>query len=296
MSKIIVIVGPTAVGKTKLSIALAKKFDAQIINADAAAIYKNANIGTAKITEEEREGIKHYMIDVASLSENYTVRDFQYDGRKILNSLIEEKKNIIIVGGSGLYTKALLYDYKFTDEEETKDYSNLTNEQLKQKVDEIYSDNNIHMNNRKRLERFLSHYEVTGEIIKNNEGKDKPLYNFTLIGLTADKEELYKQINKRVDKMFEEGLLKEVNELKNYPKTKTLIGYKETIGYLDGKISFEEAKEEIKRNTRKFAKRQYTWYKHQFENINWFKTDYFEFDKTINNVIQFLLGDGNDEK
>lgn len=296
MSKIIVIVGPTAVGKTKLSIEVAKRFNAEIINADAAAIYKDANIGTAKVSEDEKEGITHHMIDIASLNENYTVKDYQVDARKILNRLIEEGKNVVIVGGTGLYTKALLYDYKFTDEEETKDYSNLSNEELKQRVDEIYKENDIHVNNRKRLERFLSHYEVTGEIIKNEEGKDIPLYNFTLIGLTTDRDTLYNQINKRVDKMFEDGLLEEVKTLKDYPKTKTLIGYKETIDYLEGKITLEEAKEEIKRNTRKFAKRQQTWYKHQFKNINYFETDYLNFDNTIDNVIQFLLGDGSDER
>ena len=203
MSKIIVVVGPTAVGKTALSISLAKEYNGVIINADATQVYKLANIGTAKITEEEKEDIPHYMIDLVTLNENYTVRDYQKEGREVLDKLIKEDKNIIIVGGSGLYTKALLYDYRFTDETEKKDYSSLTNLELKQKVDSIYKDNNIHINNRKRLERFLSHYETTGEIIRNFEEKDKPLYNFTLIGLTAPREELYEKINKRVDKPFQ---------------------------------------------------------------------------------------------
>ena len=288
MSKIIVIVGPTGTGKTRLSIHLAKKLNAQIINADATQVYKDANIGTAKVSSEEMAHIVHHMINIVSLNENYTVKDYQTDARKILDKLISEDKNVIIVGGSGLYTKALLYDYNFTEEEDIKTYNNLTNEELKEQVDLIYKDNDIHVNNRKRLERFLSHYEVTGEIIKNNEEKDKPLYNFTIIGLDADREVLYKRLEHRVEEMFINGLINEVKSLKNFNKTKSLIGYKETIMYLDGELSLDEAKELIKKNTRKYAKRQMTWYRHQFDNINWFQTDYDNFDNTINMVDKFL--------
>ncbi len=288
MSKIIVIVGPTGTGKTRLSIHLAKKLNAQIINADATQVYKDANIGTAKVSSEEMAHIVHHMINIVSLNENYTVKDYQTDARKILDKLISEDKNVIIVGGSGLYTKALLYDYNFTEEEDIKTYNNLTNEELKEQVDLIYKDNDIHVNNRKRLERFLSHYEVTGEIIKNNEEKDKPLYNFTIIGLDADREVLYKRLDHRVEEMFINGLINEVKSLKNFNKTKSLIGYKETIMYLDGELSLDEAKELIKKNTRKYAKRQMTWYRHQFDNINWFQTDYDNFDNTINMVDKFL--------
>ena len=288
MSKIIVIVGPTGTGKTRLSIHLAKKLNAQIINADATQVYKDANIGTAKVSSEEMAHIVHHMINIAQLDENYTVKDYQTDARKILDKLISEDKNVIIVGGSGLYTKALLYDYNFTEEEDIKTYNNLTNEELKEQVDLIYKDNDIHVNNRKRLERFLSHYEVTGEIIKNNEEKDKPLYNFTIIGLDADREVLYKRLDHRVEEMFINGLINEVKSLKNFNKTKSLIGYKETIMYLDGELSLDEAKELIKKNTRKYAKRQMTWYRHQFDNINWFQTDYDNFDNTINMVDKFL--------
>ncbi len=288
MSKIIVIVGPTGTGKTRLSIHLAKKLNAEIINADATQVYMDANIGTAKVTKEEMEDVKHHMIDIVSLNDNYTVKDYQTDARKVLDKLISEGKNVIIVGGSGLYTKALLYNYNFTDEEEIKTYNNLTNEELKEQVDLIYKDNDIHVNNRKRLERFLSHYEVTGEIIKNNEEKDEALYDFTMIGLEADREILYKNLDHRVEEMFINGLINEVKGLKNYSKTKSLIGYKETIMYLDGELSLDEAKELIKKNTRKYAKRQMTWYRHQFDNINWFKTDYEDFNNTINEVDNFL--------
>ncbi len=288
MSKIIVIVGPTAVGKTALSVEVAKHLNASIINADAAAIYKDATIGTAKVTKEEMNDVPHYMIDVSSLDNIYTVKEYQEEARSILDRLISENKNVVIVGGSGLYTKALLYDYKFNDEEESYTYDNLTNEELKEKVDSIYKDNNIHVNNRKRLERFLSHYESTGEIIRNFEEKDKPLYDFTLIGLTTTRDKLYEKIDKRVDSMIEKGLIEEVKLLKDKKKTKDLIGYKEIIEYLDNKVSLEEAIENIKRNTKKFAKRQYTWYNNQFDNINWFNTDYDNFNNTINEVINFI--------
>lgn len=285
---ILVIIGPTGVGKSALSIALAKKYNASIINADATQVYKDANIGTAKITEEEKCSIPHYMMDMVSLDDNYTVRDYQIDARKILDKLLGEGKNVIIVGGSGLYTKALLYDYQFTDEEEIKTYDDLTNKELKDKVDSIYKDNNIHINNRKRLERFLSHYEVTGEIIKNSSLKDKALYDFTLIGLNAPRDILYDKLNKRVDEMIDNGLINEVEKLKGKRKTKDLIGYKEIISYLDGNISLDESIELIKKNTRKYAKRQMTWYNHQFDNIKWFIVDYNNFNNTIKKVEDYL--------
>ena len=288
MSKIFVIVGPTAVGKTTLSIALAKKYNAEVINADATQVYKDANIGTAKITLEEQEGIIHHFIDIVSLDQTYTVKDYQTDARNVLDRLISENKNVVIVGGSGLYLKALLYDYKFTEEDSKKDYSNLTNEELKKRVDYIYKDNNIHVNNRKRLERFLSHYETTGNIIKNFDNKDIPVYDFILIGLFAPKEEMNYQIEKRVDKMLSDGLVEEVKSLMNHKKTKDLIDYKEIIMYLNNEISLEEAKELMIKNTRKYAKRQMTWYKHQFKNINWFLTDYKNFNNTIKKVEEFL--------
>lgn len=288
MSKIIVIVGPTAVGKTSLSIALAKKYDAEIINADATQVYQDANIGTAKVTKEEAKGIVHHMIDIVSLDESFTVKDYQYQARKILDDLIKQEKNVIIVGGSGLYTKALLYDYNFTEEERRISYDQMSNEELKAKVDSIYEDNNIHINNRKRLERFLSHYQVTGQIIHNKKEKDTPVYDFVLIGLTAKKDELNNMISLRVDKMIDEGLIKEASSLKDYKKTKSLIGYKEMISYLKGEISLEEAKELIVKNTKKYAKRQMTWYRNQFDNINWFETNYNNFNETIKKVEAFL--------
>lgn len=288
MSKIIVVAGPTASGKTALSIHLAKKYNAEVINADAQQVYKDVNIGTAKITNEEMENVKHHLLDFIPLDKNYSVKEYQEDGGNVLNNLINKNKNIVIVGGTGLYIKALLYDYKFSKETSSLDFSNLTNEELKKEVDKIYENNNIHINNRKRLERFLSHYKTTGNIIKNTLEKDKPLYDFTLIYLNPDREELYKKINARVDKMINEGLLNETENLKEYSKLNSIIGYKELLEYINGKVSLEEAIENIKSDTRKYAKRQNTFFKNQFDNLNIFKVDYDNFNNTIKKVEDYL--------
>lgn len=289
MSKIFVIVGPTGVGKTELSIALAKKYNASVINADATQVYKDVNVGVAKISKDEMQGIPHFMIDVVNLDEEYTVADYQRDARKILDNLIKENKNVIIVGGSGLYVKALLYDYRFTNEDKKKsNFDNYTNEELKEKVDSIYKDNNIHVNNRKRLERFLEHYNNTGEIIMNNDFKDKPLYDFVMIGLTTDRESLNNHLSLRINDMLMKGLIEEANVLSEYLKIHTFIGYKEVLDYSQKKIGLKEAIKMIESRTRNYAKRQYTWFKNQFDNITWFNTDYRNFDNTIKEVIDYL--------
>ena len=289
MSKIFVVVGPTGVGKTELSIALAKKYNASVINADATQVYKEVNIGVAKIRKDEMQGVPHYMLDVVNLDEEYTVADYQRDARKILDNLIKENKNVIIVGGSGLYVKALLYDYRFTNEDKKKsNFESYTNEELKEKVDSIYKDNNIHVNNRKRLERFLEHYNNTGEIIMNNDFKDKPLYDFIMIGLTTDKDNLNNHLSLRINDMLMKGLIEEANVLSEYSKIYTFIGYKEVLDYSQKKMSLKEAINLIESRTRNYAKRQYTWFKNQFDNITWFNTDYRNFDNTIKEVIDHL--------
>ena len=288
--KIVVILGPTGTGKSELSIALAKKMNAEIINADATQVYKEVNIGVAKITEEQKCGIPHHLMDIVSIKDDYTVMDYQRDGRAILDQKIKENKNIIIVGGTGFYIKALLYDYKFTPEEAKRSYDGLTNEELKSRVDEIFPSNDIHVNNRKRLVRFLSHYEETGEIIKSTEGKDKELYDFVLIGLTAPRKELYNHLDKRIEIMMCEGLCEEVKDLyfAGLTKAQNFIGYKEFTKYFKKENNIMECMEEAKKNTRKYAKRQYTWFNNQFKNVNWFEVDYDHFNKTIKKVSDFL--------
>lgn len=293
MSKIITIVGPTATGKTKLSVSLAHYLDAVIINADSTAIYKEPLIATAKVTEEEKENVPHYMLDLVSLNDDYTLFDYQKEGRRLLNNFIKENKNIIIVGGSGLYIKALLYNYNLEETIKSNiDLNNYTNEELKVMANEIDKDNDIHVNNRQRLERFIKRFKETGKIQDKTEDINKRVYDFTLIGLRCDRATLYDKANKRVDKMFDSGLLEEAQKLynmnlKNYSN---IIGYKELELYFKGNITLDEAKELIKQNTRKYAKRQFTWFNNQMKDIKWFDVDYDNFDNTINEVKNYIDG------
>lgn len=293
MSKIITIVGPTATGKTKLSVSLAHDLDAVIINADSTAIYKEPLIATAKVTEEEKENVPHYMLDLVSLNDDYTLFDYQKDGRKLLDNFIKENKNIIIVGGSGLYIKALLYNYNLEETIKTDiDLSNYTNEELKAIANEIDKDNDIHVNNRQRLERFIKRFKETGKVQDKTEEIYKRVYDFTLIGLRCDRATLYDKANKRVDKMFESGLLEEAEKLykMNLKNFSNIIGYKELELYFKGNITLDEAKELIKQNTRKYAKRQFTWFNNQMIDIIWFDVDYDNFDNTINEVKDYIDG------
>ncbi len=294
MSKIITIVGPTATGKTKLSVSLANYLDAVIINADSTAIYKEPLIATAKVTEEEKENVPHYMLDLVSLNDDYTLFDYQKDGRKLLDKFIKENKNIIIVGGSGLYIKALLYNYNLEETVKSDiDLSNYTNEELKVMANEIDKDNDIHVNNRQRLERFIKRFKETGKVQNKTEDIHKKVYDFTLIGLKCDRVTLYDKANKRVDKMFESGLLEEAQKLynMNLKNFSNIIGYKELELYFKGNITLDESKELIKQNTRKYAKRQFTWFNNQMKDITWFDVDYDNFDNTINEVKNYLESD-----
>lgn len=293
MSKIILIVGPTGTGKTTLSIELAKKYDAVILNADSTQVYTEPLIATAKIKEHEKENIEHYLFDVVSLNDDYTFYDYQKDGRRLLDRFISENKNVIIVGGSGLYVKALLYNYVLEDKKEINiDFSEYSNEELKNKVLALDPESDIHVNNRQRLESFLKHYYETGKVIKKTDEINNKLYNFISIGLKSDRETLYKTLDKRVDSMFNEGLLDEAERLykmnlKNYTN---IIGYKELNEYFNGNISLDEAKELIKRNTRRYAKRQFTWFNNQMKDIKWFDVNYDNFYDTIKEVENYLGG------
>ena len=246
--------GPTGVGKTKLSVELAKIYDAYIINCDAVQVYKGLDIGSAKVTEEEKCGIKHFLFDIKNPNEEYSVKDYQTDLRNLFDKY--SKKNLIIVGGTGLYATAGAYDYRFNDEEK-KDYSNYSLEDLYKLAKEKDINCNIDKNNRIRLERFLQK-DLTSLV------EPTLLYNDAIfIGLTTSRENLYKIINKRA------------------------IGYKEIIDYLDNKITLEEAVDEIKKNSRHYAKRQYTWFNNKMD-IKWFEVNFNYFNETIDNVKDYL--------
>ena len=279
---ILAIVGPTGVGKTKLSVELAKKLNAIIINNDAMQVYKDMNIGTAKPTMEERENIIHYLLDFVDVDNNYTVFDYQKDARKIIDD--NKDKKIIFVGGTGLYLKAALFDYRFEEEDEVNDYDDYTNEKLYDLVLKKDPSSNIHKNNRQRLIRFLN--KKNTDVVEAKE-----LYDVIFIGLTTDRENLYKRIDDRVDEMIKDGLIDEVKSLyhhKNNSKAlNTAIGYKELFKYLDGEITLEEAIDLIKKNSRHYAKRQYTWFNNQMD-IKWFNTNYDDFNKTINEVEEYI--------
>ncbi len=280
---ILAIVGPTGVGKTKLSVELAKKYNAIIINADAMQVYIGMDIGTAKIKEKEKEGIPHYLFDIKDVSVNYTVYDYQKDARELIEKY--KDRNIIFVGGTGLYLKAALYNYEFNEEEKTVNtYDELTNEEVYELALKKDANMNIHKNNRKRLIRFL-----------NKENIDipdaQPIYDAIYIGLTCERSMLYERINNRVDEMFHEGLIDEVKSF--YDKKisskalSTAIGYKELFAYFNGEITLEEAKDLIKKNSRHYAKRQYTWFNNQMD-ITWFNVEFNNFNNTIKEVEKYI--------
>lgn len=290
MNKIIVITGPTAVGKTKLSIELAKIYDGEIINADAVQVYKGLDIGSAKITMEEMEGIPHHLLDIKNINEEYTIYHYQKDARKVIKDIESRGKTPIFVGGTGLYIKSALYDYKLSEEKEKNTYDNFTTDDLYQELKNLDKDIVIDKNNRRRLIRALNYYKENNSSINSNR-TNKILYDVIFIGLTTDRDTLYNIINKRIDMMIKSGLLEEVKSF--YDKgirTKPLlnaIGYKELYAYLDNTISLEEAVDSIKKNSRHYAKRQYTFFNHQLP-IKWFNTDYNNFNNTIKEVKEFI--------
>ena len=289
---IICIVGPTGVGKTKLSIQLSKKFNGEVINADSTQIYRGMDIATAKVTEEEKEGIPHHLFDIKEIDEDYTVYNYQKDCREKIEE-IQNRGNIpIIVGGTGLYIKAALYDYKFEEENNiNEEYNDYSNEELYNKLLSIDPNTDIHKNNRKRVVRALNYYYQNNELLSDKEKTNKLLYDVIFIGLTTDRDKLYDRINKRVDIMLENGLINEALKIYNTnirsKAVLTPIGYKELFEYFDNEITKEEAIELIKQRSRKYAKRQYTWNKHQF-NVNWFNVDFNNFENTVNEVLSFI--------
>lgn len=282
---LIILTGPTAVGKTELSIQLAKKLNGEIISADSMQVYKYMDIGTAKITKEEMQGVPHYLVDELEPEDDFNVVKFQEYAKKYVEEIYEKGKIPIVVGGTGFYIQALVYDISFEENEGDSGYRTELEQLAREKgteylhnmlakVDEV-SAAQIHANNVKRVIRALEFYKETGKkISEHNETerqKTSP-YNFAYFVLTDERKILYDRINLRVDKMLSEGLLTEVEAMKARGLTRDMvsmqgIGYKELLAYLDGECSYEEAVELLKQDTRHFAKRQLTWFRREKEVI-----------------------------
>ena len=289
---IIVVTGPTGVGKTKLSISLAKKYNAEIINGDAIQVYKGLDIGSAKVTEEEKDGVVHHLFDIREVWEEYSLYDYQKDCRKLIDDIASRGKNIVIVGGTGLYIKSALYDYTLNEEEELdRDYDGIETCELYEQLKSLDKDIDIDKNNRRRVIRALNYYLNFNKSSKNNNNGNKLLYDSICVGLTTDRELLYDRINKRVDIMVENNLIEEVRSFydKNMRCKPLLsgIGYKELYNYFDGDISLEEALDLIKKNSRRYAKRQYTFFNNQFD-IKWFNVNFNDFNATISEVYDYI--------
>ena len=289
--KVIVITGPTATGKTKLSIELAKKLNGEIINADSTQIFKGLDIATAKVTEEEKEGISHHLIDIKDINEAYTVFDYQRDCRNKIKEIQKKNKTPILVGGTGLYIKATLYDYKFKEEKKVNEFLELTNEEIYNKLKKLDSNIDIHINNRKRLVRALN-YCLNNDILYSERTKtDKLLYDAIFIGLTTDRQTLYQRIDDRVDFMIKNGLLEEAKKVyETNIRTKAIItpiGYKELFDYFDKNKTLDGSINLIKQRSRNYAKKQYTWFNNQMD-IKWFNTNYNDFNETIDEIIDYI--------
>ena len=281
---VIVICGPTASGKTALSIELAKRINAEIVSADSMQIYKDMDIGSAKVTSDEMQGIKHYLIDEVLPNERYSVANYKQDAKKAIEEIIAKGKNPIVVGGTGLYIDSLIYEIEYKDikinEEYRKELEKIRDEQgleiLYQKALEIDPEamKKISSNDYKRITRILEIYEATGKTKTEQEAESRlneiP-YDYKVFAIDYDREKLYERINKRVDIMIEKGLIDEVKSLlekyNEFPTAMQGLGYKEVKQYLDGELLKEEMIEKIKQESRRYAKRQFTWFRKNKQTI-----------------------------
>lgn len=301
MEKVIVVIGPTSVGKTKMGVALAKKLNGEVISGDSMQVYRQMDIGTAKVTIEEMEGVTHHCIDILDPKDQYSVHDFQQTVRKQITEITNRGHVPIIVGGTGLYIKAALYDYTFSEMENNHDeinkkYKDYTNEQLYAHLKQIDEESAkiLHFNNRRRVLRAIEIYEQTGQKKSEmiNEQEHICLYDAYFVGLTLPRELLYERINLRVDLMMKNGLQGEMKSLIKQGLTREnqsmkAIGYKEWFDYFEGKCDLNEVSENIKKHSRQYAKRQYTWFKNQFD-VHWYDVCLENFSKTIEEVSRDL--------
>lgn len=303
--KLVVIMGPTAVGKTKLSIDLAKKYNGEIISGDSMQVYKGMDIGTAKIKREEMEGIPHHLIDIKEPDEAFNVAQFQEFVTDCIEQIAAKGKLPIIVGGTGLYIDAVLQQYSFSESVSDEEYRSKLEaiaevngvEAVHNMLREIDSDSadRIHPNNVRRVIRALEIYHCTGEKMSEQLQKQNKEYKYdaVLIGLTMDRDTLYERINQRVDIMMEEGLLEEVQGLYERGirdcQSIQAIGYKELYDYFEGKVSLEQAVENLKQNSRRYAKRQLTWFRNKM-NLDWFEMDTGTYEKKVAEICALIEG------
>lgn len=299
--EVIVIAGPTASGKTALSIELAKRINGEIISSDSMQIYKDMDIGTAKVTKEEMQGIKHYLLDFLSPEERYTVSNFKKDAEDAIEEILSKGKAPIICGGTGLYIDSVVFGIEYQDMEFDEEYRDSLMEKaeneegLKSLYDEALKIDKeatlkISSNDKKRIVRILEIYHATGktktelEILSRSKGVK---YNFKVFAIDMDRDKLYERINKRVDIMIEQGLVEEVKSLvqkySKFPTAMQGLGYKEVVEYLEDKISYDEMVEKIKQESRHYAKRQLTWFRKN-KDIIWLKAE-DGMEKNINTIL-----------
>ena len=296
-----VIGGPTASGKSKLAVELAKKVNGEIISADSMQIYKEMNIGTAKVNKEEMQGVQHYLVDFVSPDERYSVSNFKKDAEKAIEEILEKGKTPIVVGGTGLYIDSLIYGIEFQNEEVDLEYREKLNkiadekglESLYKKAQEIDPEamKKISINDRKRIIRVLEIYHKTGKTKTEQElqsRKNEVRYEYKVFAITMDREKLYERIEKRVDFMIEQGLIEEVKQIlekyHTFPTAMQGLGYKEVVEYLEGSCTKEEMIEKIKKETRHYAKRQLTWFRKNKETI------WLDGEKSTDENISIILG------
>lgn len=306
MKPLIIVAGPTATGKTKTAVSLAKIINGEIISADSVQVYKGMDIGSAKATVVEQEGVKHHLINVLKPDEPCSIARFQHMVKEAISDIYSRGKLPILTGGTGFYIQSIVYDITFEKQDKDHTYRNSLEEiarnggtdvlyDMLMKVDEP-STKTIHRNNVKRVIRALEYYQQTGEPISTHNTREKEKstpYNLAFYVLTMDRDILYKRIDQRVDKMFDEGLVKEVENLMKKGYSEDLVsmqalGYKEIIRYLNGDDTLEHSKEIIKRDTRRFAKRQTTWFKRE-KNVKWL--DLSEYNYNIEKLVNIIVKD-----
>ncbi|HEX6923699.1 MAG TPA: tRNA (adenosine(37)-N6)-dimethylallyltransferase MiaA [Bacillales bacterium] len=302
--KLVAVVGPTAVGKTRVSIELAKAFDGEIINGDSMQVYRSMDIGTAKITEKEAEGVPHHLFDIKDPTESYSAAEFQETARPLVTEINRRGHVPIVVGGTGMYIKSLTHHFNFSETDSDPDFreemekmANSSNagdlyERLKA-VDPVSAER-VHPHNVRRVIRALEIYHVTGvPASKRRKQEEESPYQLATVGLTMDRDLLYSRINKRVDQMIENGLIQEVQHLYENGvrdcQSVQAIGYKEIYSYFQGECTLEEAIELLKRNSRRYAKKQYTWFRRQMD-VRWFGMSLEETGKKISAIKQFVAG------